>query len=275
MSGDVERDAEFFTDEERFPPHLRRPPAKVLSFNQVVAFNMWRARKSSGWSQQEVAELLEKYTGRPWSNASVSAAERSWQGGRPRRFDANEIVALSRIFDEPIGYFFLPDETGNYYAESVGMQEFPDGVPNEDPEDRDSDLMSLVPVADVVQSVGYYQATPPFIFRMSEIGLSRLGLTWEPPTWKMPFKHAPRPILDEEDVDWGEVQEHAEQVRADNAQFVERVLTAEQQDAFLRAKADDLALKIAEKMSEMGLLRDIDPRKAADWTAKNEEEPPF
>jgi transcriptional regulator with XRE-family HTH domain len=188
MSGDVERDAELFGNEERYPPHLRRPPAKVLSINQLVSYNMWRARRASTWTQQEVAELLEKYTGRTWSNASVSAAERAWQGGRPRRFDASEIVALAKIFDEPMIYFFMPDEMGNYYANHVGMTEFPDGTPNMDPESRDNDLMSLIPVDEYVQWIGMYQLSPAFDFRMRELVMRFTHLSWTAPDWKMPLK---------------------------------------------------------------------------------------
>ncbi|AVH57859.1 MULTISPECIES: hypothetical protein [Streptomyces] len=188
MSGDIDRDAELLKDESHYPEHLRTPPEKVLSANQVVAFNMWRARRSSGWSQQEVAELLEKYTGRSWSNASVSAAERSWQGGRPRKFDANEILALTKIFDEPMVYFFLPPEDARWNRGNVGMREFPDELPNKDPEDKDSDLMGLIPVADYIQSLGMWQLTPAMEFRINELTLRHLGLSWTAPKWSHPFK---------------------------------------------------------------------------------------
>lgn len=188
MSGDIERDAELFNDQSRYPEHLRTPPEKVLSANQLIAFNMWRARRGASWSQQEVAELLEMYTGRSWSNASVSAAERSWQGGRPRRFDANEILALSKIFDEPIAYFFLPPEDTRWNRKNVGMREFPDERPNMNPEDEESDLMSLIPTADYIGSLGFYRITPAQKFRIQELALQHLGLSWTPPEWSMPFK---------------------------------------------------------------------------------------
>lgn len=88
-------------------------PQEAPTINQLVAYNMTRARRSRGWTQQEVADRLEKYTGRPWSKASISAAERAWQGGRPRKFDANELVALSVIFETPVAYFLLPMQEGN------------------------------------------------------------------------------------------------------------------------------------------------------------------
>lgn len=187
MSGDIDRDAELLKDESHYPEHLRTPPEKVLSANQLIAFNMWRARRGAAWSQQEVAELLEKYTGRSWSNASVSAAERSWQGGRPRKFDANEILALTKIFDQPIAYFFLPPEDARWNRSNVGMREFPDERPNMDPDDKDHDLMALIPTADYVASLGLYKINPALEFRMQELALRHLGLSWEPPKWKMPF----------------------------------------------------------------------------------------
>lgn len=242
MSGDVERDAEHFDDDTRYPPHLRRPPEKVLSANQLIAFNMWRSRKSSGWSQQEVAELLEKYTGRPWSNASVSAAERSWQGGRPRKFDANEVLALSKIFDEPIAYFFLPPEDSRWNTKYVGMREFPDEHPNMDPEAEDSDLMGLIETADYVGSLGLYKITPGLEFRMQELALRHLGLSWVPPKWKMPFEHTP--LRPNGAVDWTRLDEEAGPS-----------ITADQLDKLLRENAEKVAMDVAVQLDRMGYLR--------------------
>lgn len=84
-----------------------------LTVNQLVAYNMQRARKSRGWDQDYLGARLAGATGRAWSRASVSAAEASWRGGRTRRFDANEIVALARIFDLPLDWFFLPPDSGD------------------------------------------------------------------------------------------------------------------------------------------------------------------
>lgn len=47
--------------------------------------------------------------------ATVSAAERSFEGGRARRFDASEIVAFSLVFGFPISYFFLPPDLDDGY----------------------------------------------------------------------------------------------------------------------------------------------------------------
>ena len=76
--------------------------------NQVVAYNLARARQLRGWTQDEAAAALEPYLGVRWSNASWSQAERSVGGKFVRRFDADEIVAFARAFELPVTWFFLP-----------------------------------------------------------------------------------------------------------------------------------------------------------------------
>src|SRR5687767_8644167 len=76
--------------------------------NQVVAYNLTRAREWKGWTQDQLADALEPYLGKRWSKASVSQAERSVAGRFIRQFDADEIVALARATDLPIGWFFMP-----------------------------------------------------------------------------------------------------------------------------------------------------------------------
>jgi transcriptional regulator with XRE-family HTH domain len=255
MSGDVERGAEMLEDQSRYPEHLRTPPDKVLSVNQIVAFNMWRSRRSAGWSQQEVAELLQMYTGRPWSNASVSAAERSWQGGRPRKFDANEILALSKIFDEPIPYFFMPPEDGRWNAKHVGMREFPDQHPNMDPEDKNSDLMGLVETADYVGSLGLYRITPSLEFRMRELALRHLGLSWSAPKWKSPFAHTRLGPDGKVDPINGRLPDDEDAP----------TISADQLDKLLRDNAERLAMDVAVHLDRMGYLRkDPNPPKSSE-----------
>jgi transcriptional regulator with XRE-family HTH domain len=79
-----------------------------LTPNQVIAFNLARAREMKGWTLNEAAEALEPYVGSRWSKANLSAAERSITGERIRNFDADEIVAFARAFEVPIAFFFLP-----------------------------------------------------------------------------------------------------------------------------------------------------------------------
>jgi transcriptional regulator with XRE-family HTH domain len=81
-----------------------------LSPNQLVAYNLRRARELRGWTQEQAAAHLEPYVGTRWSKGTFSAAERSVAGGRVRQFDADELVALSLAFDLPLTWWFLPPE---------------------------------------------------------------------------------------------------------------------------------------------------------------------
>lgn len=94
----------------------RRRTKPVWTPNQVVAYRIAEARRMRGWTQEQAAAELEPYLGTKLSTASFSAIERSFAGGRIRQFNADEILALSRGFRLPIGWFFTPppvtDEIG-------------------------------------------------------------------------------------------------------------------------------------------------------------------
>ncbi len=76
--------------------------------NQLVAYNLRRARDRRGWTQEETAERLEPFLGERLSKASYSALERAVTGERARRFDADFLYALARVFDLPIAFFLAP-----------------------------------------------------------------------------------------------------------------------------------------------------------------------
>jgi len=87
--------------------------------NQVVAYNVAKARALRGWTQEQAAEALAPHLGAKLSGASFSALERSaWTVNRIKQFSADDLLALSRGFDLPIGYFFTPpppaDDIGLY-----------------------------------------------------------------------------------------------------------------------------------------------------------------
>ena len=79
-------------------------PQRLVSFNQLVAYNTGFYRRKLGLSQEEWGAPLG------WSGPSVSAAERSWDGKRPRKFDADEVAALADRAGVPILAFFMPPE---------------------------------------------------------------------------------------------------------------------------------------------------------------------
>ncbi len=82
---------------------------RVMTSNQIVAFNVAKARAIRGWTQEQAAEELAPYLGAKLSGASFSALERSaWNVNRIKQFSADDLLALSRGFDLPIGFFFVP-----------------------------------------------------------------------------------------------------------------------------------------------------------------------
>ncbi len=82
---------------------------RTMTPNQIVSYNVAKARALRGWTQEQAAEALAPFLGAKLSGASFSALERSaWKVDRVKQFTADELLALSRGFDLPIGYFFVP-----------------------------------------------------------------------------------------------------------------------------------------------------------------------
>lgn len=81
---------------------------RTYSPNQVVAYNVGRARALRGWTQAQAASELSNHLEKRLSRASYSAMERSIGGGRVKQFSADELVALARTFRLPLLWFFLP-----------------------------------------------------------------------------------------------------------------------------------------------------------------------
>ncbi|MBA2283325.1 MAG: helix-turn-helix transcriptional regulator [Acidimicrobiia bacterium] len=84
--------------------------------NQIVAFNLSKARLLRGWTQTQAAEALEPYLGTRLSPASWSAMERSVDGGRIREITADELVAFARGFELPVGFFLTPPSAWENHA---------------------------------------------------------------------------------------------------------------------------------------------------------------
>lgn len=87
-------------------PAAGRPglPECRVTVNQLVAYNLAAFRKAAGLGQQELGGPLR------WSVASVSAAERSWDGKRVKKFDADEIMLIAAVLGVPLAALFLPPE---------------------------------------------------------------------------------------------------------------------------------------------------------------------
>lgn len=99
---------------------------RTMTPNQIVARNVTRARDLRGWTQEQAAEALAPYLGARLSGASFSALERSAVSvSRIKQFSADDLLALSRGFDLPIGFFFTPPPPGEdagLVAPDAGMK---------------------------------------------------------------------------------------------------------------------------------------------------------
>ena len=108
-------------------PSRRRaaPPERTVNLNEVIAYNFKRARELRGLTQPEVAEALAPFLGQVLPQASISAIERSYGGGKRREFDAQEILAFACAFDLPLLWFFIPPpgDTGRLQATSDRVNE--------------------------------------------------------------------------------------------------------------------------------------------------------
>lgn len=100
---------------------------RLITVNQVVAWNIAWFRRQAGMTQQELADRLG------WPQNKVSEAERSVNGKRTREFDAETLIGVAVAFDIPLNALFLPpldDQRGAVYrirppglAQPVGMAE--------------------------------------------------------------------------------------------------------------------------------------------------------
>lgn len=99
---------------------------RTMTPNQMVAYNVARARALRGWTQEQAADALAPYLGARLSGPSFSGLERSaWTPTRVKQFSADDLLALSRGFDLPIGYFLTPpppESDAGLHAPDAGVE---------------------------------------------------------------------------------------------------------------------------------------------------------
>lgn len=78
-------------------------PQRRVTINQLIGYNVTWFRRAAGLTQEELGKRLGG-----WSGASVSAAERSWEGKRVRKFDADELVKIAAALGVPVLALLLP-----------------------------------------------------------------------------------------------------------------------------------------------------------------------
>lgn len=91
--------------------HVTMPDAPTP--NQIVAHNMACRRIEVGMTQDQLAAELTVRTGRAWSKTTVSVLERSRDGKKLRRFDADDLVAIADVLRVPIQYLFTGPGASN------------------------------------------------------------------------------------------------------------------------------------------------------------------
>lgn len=110
-------------------PHPVPDEVVGADLNEIVAYNLRRARELRGWTQEEAAAALEPLLGQRLPQASISAMERAYEGERRREFDAHELLAFALAFDLPLVWFLLPppgdhrslQRTSNTVSELYGL----------------------------------------------------------------------------------------------------------------------------------------------------------
>lgn len=81
-----------------------------MSPDDVVSYNLKRARDLRGWKQPEAAERVSRYLGKTWSVQVYGDAERAYRIKRVKNFSATEVIAFCRAFELPLVWFYLPPD---------------------------------------------------------------------------------------------------------------------------------------------------------------------
>lgn len=94
--------------------------------NQLVAYNLTKARELRGWTQERAVQEVAKYQeGAGWTAVAWSAAERSVAGKRIRQFTADDLLAFSQAFDLPLTWWLLPPGSDKD-VEIAGLVQIPE-----------------------------------------------------------------------------------------------------------------------------------------------------
>lgn len=125
-----------------------------VDLNQVVAYNLRAARELRGWTQDEVADRVAIVAGLRPTATTISALERSWEGGRRRLFNVQDIAVYAAAFDLPILWFLLPPPGDRREISVLGrpLVELYLLVLGRD--------YQLGPVFDRIREIGYRDPTP-------------------------------------------------------------------------------------------------------------------
>lgn len=90
------------------------PPARLVTVNQVAAWNMAQLRRDAGLTQRELGERIG------WTNGKVSDAERSWDGKRTVEFTAQDLAEIALALGVPLAALFLPPDRTYWFPDGQG-----------------------------------------------------------------------------------------------------------------------------------------------------------
>jgi transcriptional regulator with XRE-family HTH domain len=235
------------------PPSERdEPTVREWTASQLVSYNLLRARRSKGLTQQEFGDELGRYTGRAWSNASVSAAERAWQGGRPRKFDVDEINAFCSIFDVPFSYFLLPPDGDFLIFAFLGTEQ------------ENATWVRGTPAVEYLRRILAVDPSADFVDRAQAAVNEHASLDFIPARWdrtwgavEEPAPQPARPLTDRtETAPTEEMVENAKKARTHLEKVVRKLgLTDQDMDILMEARGEDLAYDVAVQLEKMGFLR--------------------
>ncbi|MFI6514259.1 hypothetical protein ACIBF1_01705 [Spirillospora sp. NPDC050679] len=117
----------------RRPPAPPAPPAlpvdapspdRVISMNQVVAANLGHWVAERGLPPEATAAALARLTNRPWSAAQIAGAGID----SPLTFDANDLLALSRVLTVPLPALLLPPTDRRYRIAAADPNELAESI---------------------------------------------------------------------------------------------------------------------------------------------------
>jgi transcriptional regulator with XRE-family HTH domain len=158
------------------------PPGRMVTVNQVVAWNIAWYRRAAKLSQRQLGERLGR------SHAWVSEAERSWDGNRTREFDAQLLTELAGALGIQIAGLFLPPDD-----EEDGPLLFPGPGRRGDREMRDLTELAVTDSRDDTPAANAYRA------RYAAAADQHLDEEWAAEA-KSGLRHAEGPGAREDDI---------------------------------------------------------------------------
>jgi len=88
-----------------------------MTLDEVISYNLRRARELRGWTQGEAAERISAHLPRGWSPQVYGDAERAFRNPkRVKVFTGEEMLALSLAFGLHLIWFYLPPEMSSRVA---------------------------------------------------------------------------------------------------------------------------------------------------------------